>query len=120
MKCNVNLDTLKFYCEDNDITSRSMLIRNECVDSVYEFKEDNLLVYVRPDFLVIKDWQVIHEVADPVPNNTEKYWQSPLPSFHPDAFPFLVSSGKETFNLLNVQTGLMEVLVEGSARNSLC
>ena len=95
-----------------------MLIRNEVVDSVCEFAESRFLVHVKDtDLLIIQYWQVIHTVNEPDPTNIEKYWMSPLPYFHPVTFPFLVCSGKKTFNIINVQTSRMDVLIKGSAQN---
>lgn len=111
MKCSsVDPDQLKFICDD--YADHSMLIQNEYVASVHEFAENNLLVYAKPDFLVVKDWEVVHTIAEPSSGNFQKWWQSCLPGFHPESFPFVVSSGVETFNLVNTQEAKMEVLVQ--------
>ena len=68
--------------------------------------------------LIVQDWKVIHEIEDPVPGNTEKFWQLPLPGFDMVDFPFLISSGKESYNLVNVNDGTMQPLIKGSAYNS--
>ena len=67
--------------------------------------------------MVIDDWTVLHTIVDPVPGNNTKDWLSLLPSFDVETFPFVVSSGKNTFNLVNVKTGDMSVLISGSAWN---
>ena len=69
------------------------------------------------DLMIIDDWTVLHTIVDPVSGNTEKFWLSPLPSFDLQTFPFVVSSGNNTFNVVNVKTGDMSVLINGSALN---
>jgi hypothetical protein len=50
--------------------------------------------------------------------NTSKYWFQTVPFFHAENFPFIICSGKRTFNLINLHTGKMQPLIEGSADNN--
>ena len=40
-----------------------------------------------------------------------------MPSFDMDSFPFIVSYGRNSFDLVNLKTGLVESLIKGSAGN---
>lgn len=70
------------------------------------------------DLLIVVDWKVIYEIGDNAPGNTEKFWHIPLPGFDIETFPFLMTSGKESYNLINVKDGTMFELVKGTAYNS--
>ena len=97
-----------------------MLIYNEYVNSICEFVENQFLISVLPtDLLVVSGWTVLHTVVDPVPGNIEKFWLSPPPQFDLENFPFVVSSGQISFNLVNVKTGEMGVFIDGSPQNLL-
>ena len=52
--------------------------------------------------MILHDWQVVNLIVEPVFGNTLKYWIEPLPGFNEDTFPFVVISGWESFNLINV------------------
>ena len=112
-----NLDTLKFEC---DYANNSILCKNEYVQSCTEFGPNRLCIFadLSQYLLIVHDWKVIHEIAEPDPGNTEKFWQIPLPGFHMLDFPFLISSGKESYNLINVKDGKMYKMIKGSAYNS--
>ena len=51
------------------------------------------------------------------PGNMQKYWIIPLPGFDEETFPFVVSSGFETLNLINVKTKSGQILVKAQVRN---
>ena len=65
----------------------------------------------------MQDWKVIHEIAEQDVGNTDKNWQLPLPGFHMEDFPFLISSGKESYNFINVKDGTSQKLIKGSSEN---
>ena len=46
------------------------------------------------------------------PGNTDKFWLEPVPGFDVETFPFIVSSGHESLNLINVKECRHEVLVD--------
>ena len=89
-----------------DTKKESLFLHFEVVKSVLEFAPDKLLVHVYPrDLLVVHDWTVTRRILDAAPGNITKNWLCPLPTFHEEDFPFVVSSGYETCNLINVKTG---------------
>ena len=65
--------------------------------------------------LIVKNWNKIHTIADPNPLNTGKNSILCLPNFHVETFPFLVSSGTHSFNLINVKEGSTEELIKASS-----
>ena len=61
MKCSgIDYDKLEFVCKDP--SKFSLLLRYEYVDSVFEFTENNLLMFADPVFLVAKNFIVIHTI----------------------------------------------------------
>ena len=93
-----------------------MILQNEHVDSAFEFSINCFIITIRPrNLLIVKDWQVTQEIDDPVIENIGKYWICHLPFFNETTFPFLIVSGMKSFNLVNVQTGRMDIIVGGSA-----
>ena len=74
-----------------------------------------MLIHTEPtDILLVRDFSVVHVFRDGG-LNTHKLWIAPFPSFHEVAFPFLVVSGSETFNLINVKEKRMDVLLKQPA-----
>ena len=67
------------------------------------------------DLLVIRYYQVIHVITDAFPGNIQKDWLCTVPKFNTGSFPFIICSGVKTYNLVNVKTGRMSILIEGSA-----
>ena len=82
---------------------------NEYVNSGREVAPNRIICFadVVKNLLIVQDWKVIHEISEPEPGNTEKFWQEPLPGFDLDYFPFLLTSGKESYNIVNVKDGHM-------------
>jgi len=78
-----------------------------------------MLVHVTSrNLLVVHNWQVLHEIIEPNVGNTNKYWLSLLPGFDEQKFPFIICSGWETYNLINISNFHMQVLVTASGRNT--
>ena len=85
-----------------------MYFVHEVIKGILEFAQDKLLVHVYPlDLVVFNDWKAIHRITDISPGNITKNSLLPLPNFHPEEFPFVVSSGYETCSLINVKTGYL-------------
>ena len=63
------------------------------------------------DILLAKDFTVVHRFKDPS-LNINKLWIAQLPTFNEFTFPFLVASGSDTFNLINIKDTRMEVLLK--------
>jgi len=82
-----------------------MLIKNEYVKAVYAFSLNGLIVTLRIDLLILRNWTVIQYIKDPVPANIEKCWLSIPPFFDTDEFPFIITSGRVSYNLVNLKSG---------------
>ena len=71
------------------------------------------------DLLIVHDWIVVKKglIEDPRAGNIEKFWMEPLPGFQyekigdQEEFPWMVCSGKESINLVNVKTHLLMPLI---------
>ena len=106
IKAELNRDTLTFECKDYE--KNSILLTNEYIISAFEFGEGSLVIHVQEiDVLLVKEWKVVKVISEKDPGNARKYWFQPLPFFHADEFPFMVCSGKKSFNLINLRTGKM-------------
>ena len=78
-------------------------MKDEVVGAVLEYVKDKMLVHVTSrDFLVVHDWQVVSAIVDPHSGNTRKTWLAPLPGFDEKTFPFVIASGWQSYNLINV------------------
>ena len=73
---------------------------------------------VRFQLVILHDWKVIHYISDPSVGNGEKYWHWTLPGFTNTDFPFVLTSGKECYSLVNVKEGTAFPLIKGTATNS--
>ena len=111
------MDSLKFEC---DYTNSSILCKNEYVQACTEFGPKRLCIFadLSQYLLIVQDWKIIHEIVETDPGNTEKFWQFPLPGFDMEDFPFLISSGKESYNIINVKLGTNQKLLKGTSFNS--
>ena len=86
--------------------------------SICAFPPDGLLVAFGPaDFMVVRNWNVTNIISDPVVGNRSKFFQAIPPFFDINNYPFVVSSGLVTYNLINVRTGKMQILIPGRAQN---
>ena len=65
----------------------------------------------KKDLLIFHDWKFVHLIEDKQAGNTEKIWIDTLPGFDLQLFPFLVLCGRESFNLLNLNTMEMQKFV---------
>ena len=85
-----------------------MFIKNEGVETIFEYFPDKLILHVNPkDLLLTVDWQVVKRITEQSPGNGQKYWMCKMPGFDEKEFPFIVVSGRESFNLINVKTAYM-------------
>ena len=69
------------------------------------------------DLLLLDNWQVTGYITDSQKGNLYKTWIAPLPDFDLDTFPFLVVSGRESFNLVNLKVRQMQILVQAPCKN---
>ena len=71
-----------------------------------------MIIAVYPtDLLISHNWNITHVLFKIQPGNFNKHWIRPLPGFDLDKYPFLVCSGRENYNLINVKTFKMEKFV---------
>ena len=76
-----------------------------------------MVIAVDPtDLLVVHDWCTIRKIEDPNQANISKYWIARMPFFDEETFPFLVSAGYETFNLVNVKDFTQDVLIQATGK----
>ena len=71
-----------------------------------EYATNKFVVHVLPaNLLVVHQNAIIKTIAEPNLNNNEKNLLMLIPDFHEEQFPFIVSTGNETLNLVNIRTG---------------
>ena len=95
-----------------------MLLRKAYIWTTLEYAPNKIIAYSDEngnELHVIHDWKVVHTIMDLAPGNGSKDDFVPLPNFDLDKFPFLVTSGKESFGLINVKAFEIDDLVKGSA-----
>ena len=68
--------------------------------------------------LIMKNWQVIHEIVDPNAGNVQKSFMMPFPDFDAENFPFMLCSGQEAYTILDIKQGIFYPFIKGSALNS--
>lgn len=118
VKCRFDFEKPEITCET--LKSQSILLRNSGtgVQSLVEFDKNRLVVSLHPKtILLIDNWQLVGNIIDPDPANWDKCWLAPLPDFNFYTFPFVILSGRISYNLLNVRTGEMQVLFNQSGEN---
>ena len=95
-----------------NLKNQSILLKKEDVYAVLEYALNRLLAFIQPtDLLVIDSWQVAHRIEDPSKTNIQKCWLAPLPGFDHESFPFVITSGAESYNIVNVKEGFMNPVV---------
>ena len=98
------LDKLKMKISVKQPNVSSIMIKDEYVCSILEYGIGQILLGTQhADLLLIKNWKFIAKISDSNPNNFQKYWLAPIPFFNSETFPFIVSSGYETIDLINVK-----------------
>ena len=77
-----------------------------------EYAPNKFVVHILPaNILVVHQNTIVATIAEPNPSNNEKNLLMLIPDFHEDKLPFIVSTGNETLNLVNISTGRTQVLV---------
>ena len=98
-----------------DMKRESILFKTEAIQGVCEFAPDEFALFGRQEHIfIVKDWEVKRRINDQDIKNINKYSLNRFYGFDKDSFPFIVSGGESTFNLVNVKTGHMEVLVKAA------
>ena len=84
-----------------DMKKESILFKTEAIQGVCEYAEDHFMFYGRQEHLfLVKNWKVIRRINDFDTKNINKYSLNPFPGFDLEKFPFIVSSGESTFNII--------------------
>ena len=90
-----------------------MIIVGAQISSLLEFAENKILLHMDPtDLLIVHDWEAVKGIIEePHPGNDQKFFMTTLPGFDIDTFPFVVTSGRKSINLVNVKEGRMQIFV---------
>lgn len=95
--------------------TESIHFKTEAVQGCCEFAPGKMIFFARQEHLfVVHNWKVVGVIRDRDTKNINKYSITPFPGFDANTFPFVVTSGDSTFNLVNVKTGQMDVLINVS------
>jgi len=82
----------------------SLKVQSDQITALLEFAENQMLIaIVGRSLLVVRDWKVINWVQEPSLVSSNIYWLVKIPGFDLDKFPFCVSQGSPTFNLINIK-----------------
>ena len=88
----------------------------EQIWSILEYaKKKYLVTNTKGHLFVIENFCVVHKIKETVPGNTDKVSLLPMPLSGAKTSQFVISSGKESVNLINVERGTMQVLVNASS-----
>lgn len=91
----------------------AMVLKNEKVTAIHEYAANKLVMHLPPsEMLIAHKWKVVQIIKDHRGGNTLKQWLYPLPGFDKEAFPYILASGRESFNIVNVKTFSMQVLID--------
>ena len=71
---------------------------------------------VESRIVVIDNWLEYRYIQDPKVGNDQKFFSIPLPLFK-NSFPFIVCTGYETINIVNVNTMQMFTLISAPCKN---
>ena len=84
---------------------QAILLKQFIIRSLVEFSPNKILAHYYPNnLLIIKDWEKVHYIdCSANPGNVDKLCLVPMPGFDEENFPFIVSSGHESLNLINVK-----------------
>ena len=102
---------MEFVCKNQK--ENSIMLLSEESRSVHEYAENKIIISLYPtDLLIVHNWVAVRRIIDTNPGNSQKFWIQQMPIFNEDTFPFLVCSGKETLNLINVKDFHLEPLIQ--------
>lgn len=102
--------------EFDETLSQSLYINGCQVNSCCEFAPGSLLLAVTTSnfILIAMNWIVVRETE--VSGKFSVSDSLLLPGFDINSFPFLLESGKNSYNIINVLSGNRDVLIQGSAQ----
>ena len=77
-----------------------------------EYAPDQILISVKlRDLIVVENWQVTGVITDSNLSNIDKCWLQLMPGFSIEVFPFVIASGKDSINLVNLKEFSQEPLI---------
>ena len=95
-KGSFDLDKEEFY------QNRGFIIKDERISFAAECDATTILVMFMPaDILEISNWRVHKLIKDPQSGNDDKRFLTLLPGKDLSRLPFMISSGRESLNLIN-------------------
>ena len=97
-----------------DTKENSMLLRKEIVQGLTEYATGKMIIHVNSTNLyIIEDWKNVKHINEPNVGNNQKYWLCPMSSwFDIEKTPFIIVSGSESFNIVNVKTKEMAPFIQ--------
>ena len=102
-KCTYNEESMELKVIDME---KSITTFVSMIEGVAEFPPNGILLHNWcAELLILRDWQVIHHITDPVSGNGRKFWLELMPCFDAEGFPFAICSGNMTYDILNLKTG---------------
>ena len=102
--CQLDEELLAQDYRIENVEDASTLIHDENVAQIHEYCKGKMIAHLSTrGILIIHNWKVMKKIEEPNDGNSCKFWMARLPGFHVNEFPFVVCSGWETFNLINVR-----------------
>ena len=87
------------------------------INSILEYGDRMSIVSIDPcNLLIIEDFKIVRLIEESNHGNKQKCWISLVPNFDTADFPFLICSGSQSYNIINVLTGHSEPLIHASTK----
>ena len=112
IKINAEAMTIEF----SSMMDEAVYVHGTKVDSVCQFAVGNLLLAIQSKnvILIVKNWVVIHETQ--LEGKFAVSESLLFPNFNIESFPIVFELGKKSYNVVNVMTGIRNVLIRASAK----
>ena len=93
--------------------AESIHFNKEAIQGALEYAPKKMILFARQEHLfIVHNWRVVMLIKDPDIRNISKYSITPFLGFNEETFPFVVTSGESSINIVNVKTMTMDVLVK--------
>ena len=103
------------------IETDSVVIKDdEKVEAILEYAENKMILSLSTDMVLLRNWQVVKVLNKLSQGNFNKHYLMPAPEFDEKTFPFIISSGREFFNIINVRDYKMQALIHAPCINIRC
>ena len=101
-----------------NVKKNSLLADETDITSILEYAKKKMLVACSgTPLLIVEDWKSIRTIKEPSLVDNDKYWLSTMPGFDVEKFPYCISHGSPTFNLINIKLGTNEILVKAPEKH---